>query len=81
MISKCWKLKQLEYKIRYKCVGKVIHSELCKRLIFEHPDKWYMHKKEFFLENEGLKSTEFAYGSPNAGQKTRSSFNEEKKVT
>ena len=36
-------------------VGKVIHQELCKRLKFDHADKWFMHKPEFVQENEMLK--------------------------
>ena len=33
-------------------VGKVIHWELCKRLEFDPPTKWYMHKPESVQENE-----------------------------
>ena len=39
---KCW----------HDWVVKVIHWDLCKRLIFDHTDKWYMHKSETFLENK-----------------------------
>ena len=31
-VSKCSKLAQKEYRTRYDWVGKVIHSELCKKL-------------------------------------------------
>ena len=41
-----------EYRTRHDWVGKVIHCELCKRLYFDHVDKWYMHKLESFLGNE-----------------------------
>ena len=30
-------------------MGKGIQWELCKRLKFDHIDKWYMHKPEYFL--------------------------------
>ena len=33
-INKCNKLARREYQTTYDCVGKVIHWELCKRLIF-----------------------------------------------
>ena len=42
-ISKCNKLVQKEYKIRHKCVGKVIHWKLCKKSKFDHTKKWQMH--------------------------------------
>ena len=45
------KLSQEEYKTRHDWVGKVIHWELCKRLKFDHPDKFYIRKPEFVLEN------------------------------
>ena len=32
--------------------GRVIHWELCKWLIFDHSDKWNMHKLEYIRENE-----------------------------
>ena len=37
-------------------MGKVIHWELCKKLKFDHKNKWYMHNKESVLENETLKT-------------------------
>ena len=52
MISKCHKLPEEQYKTRRDGVGKVIHRELCKRLKFDHTNKWYMHKPESVLENE-----------------------------
>ena len=36
--------------------GKVIHWELCKKLKFDHPCKWYMHNPEYILENETHKT-------------------------
>ena len=33
-------------------MGKLIHWELCKRLTFDHTDKWYIHKPESVLEND-----------------------------
>ena len=36
---------------RHDWMGKVIHLQLCKRLRFDHTDRWYMHKPESVLEN------------------------------
>ena len=33
-------------------VGKVILWELCKKLKFEHTNKWYMHNPEIVLESD-----------------------------
>ena len=52
IISKCSKLTQKEYKTSHDWVGKVIHWELCKKLVFDHTTKWYMQKSESVLENE-----------------------------
>ena len=46
------KLAQREYKTRNDGEGKTIHWELCKRLKFDHTNKWYLHKPESVLENE-----------------------------
>ena len=35
--------------------GKVIHKELCKKLKFDHTNKWYMHNQESVLKNETYK--------------------------
>ena len=43
IISECSKLAQKEYKTRHDWVGKVIHSEMCKKSKFDHTNKWYMH--------------------------------------
>ena len=43
-ISEYSKLAQKEYKTRYDWVGKVIYWELCKRLKFNHNNKWYIHR-------------------------------------
>ena len=51
-MSECSKLAQKKYKTRYNWVGKMIHCELCKKLKFDHTNKWYMHKLEYVLENE-----------------------------
>ena len=55
ILSKCSKLAQKEYKTRHDWVGKVIHWELCKKLKFDHMNKWYMHNPEPVLENETYK--------------------------
>ena len=54
-ISKCNKLVQREYKIRYNWVGKVDLLGLCKKLKFEYTTKWYIHKPESIMENEERK--------------------------
>ena len=33
-------------------MGKVTHGELCKKLKFDHTNKWYMHNPESVLEYE-----------------------------
>ena len=52
IISKCSKLAQKEYKTRHDWVGKRIYWELCKKLKFDHSNKWYMHNPESGLEKE-----------------------------
>ena len=52
IISECNKLTQKEYKTRHDCMGKVIHWELCKKLTFNHMNKWYMHNPESVLNND-----------------------------
>ena len=51
IISECSKLAQKEYKVRHDWVGKVIHWEMCKKLKFDHTNKWYMHNPAPVLEN------------------------------
>ena len=52
IISECIKLAQKEYKTRHDWEDKVIHWELCKKLKFDHPNKWYMRNPESILKNE-----------------------------
>ena len=52
IISEWSKLAQKEYKTRHDWVGKVIHWELCKKFIFDHTNKWYMHNPASLLEND-----------------------------
>ena len=52
IISECSRLAQKEYKTRHDWVGKVIHWELCKKLKFDHMNKWYMYNSKSVLENE-----------------------------
>ena len=40
---------------RHDWVGKVIHWEMCKKMKFDHPTKWYIYKQESVLENETYK--------------------------
>ena len=52
IISECSKLAQKEYKTRHDWVGKVIIWEVCKKLKFDHTNKWYMHNPAPVLEND-----------------------------
>ena len=52
IISECSKLAQKEYKTWHDWVGKVIHWEVCKKLKYDHTNKWNMHNPESVLENE-----------------------------
>ena len=54
IISKFSKLAKKEYKTKHYWVGKVINWKLCKRLKFNHANKWYMYKPESVLEKETL---------------------------
>ena len=55
IISECSKLAQKVYETRHDWVGKDIHWELCKKLKFDHSNKWYMHIPESVKENETQK--------------------------
>ena len=55
IISECSILVQKEYKTRHEWVGKVIHWEMCKKLKFDHTNKWYMHNPVSVLENDAYK--------------------------
>ena len=46
------KLAKKEYKTRHDWVRKMIRWELCKRLKFDHINKWYMLKPESVQEKE-----------------------------
>ena len=52
IVSEYSKLALKEYKTRLDWAGKVIHKELCKKLKFDHTNKWYMHNSHSVLENE-----------------------------
>ena len=52
IISKCNKLAQKEYNTRHYSVGKVIHWEMCKKLKFDHTNKWYMHNSASVQEKD-----------------------------
>ena len=51
IISECSKLAQKEYESRNDWAGKVFNSALCKKLEFDHIDKWYIQKPEYLQEN------------------------------
>ena len=52
ILSECSKLTQKEHKTRLDWVGNVIHWELCKKLIFDHGNKWCMHNPASVLVND-----------------------------
>ena len=52
IISKCSKLAQKENKTRHNWVGKVIHREMCKKMKFDHTNKWYIYNPASLLEND-----------------------------
>ena len=62
-------------------MGKVIHWELCKKLKFDHRNKWYLCNLESVLENETHKFLEFwdKNWSPNLSQMTKPSDSQKKK--
>ena len=43
--------KRMQKNLR-NWVGMIIHEEFCKKLIFDHITKWYMHKAESVQEIE-----------------------------
>ena len=49
IISECSKLVKKEYKTTYDCEEV---DPLCKKIKFDHTNKWYMHSLEYVLENE-----------------------------
>ena len=55
IISECSKLAQMEYKVRYDWVGKMILCEMCRKFQFDHTNKWYMHNPAPVLENDSHK--------------------------
>ena len=50
-ISERSKLAQKEYKTRHGWVKLVIYRELCKKLKFDHMNKWNMHNMKSIPEN------------------------------
>ena len=77
--SECRKLAQKEYKARHDWVGKVIHWEMCKKLKFDHANKWYIHNQAPVLQNDTHKLLWYTNGSPNLGQKARPYNNQQQK--
>ena len=52
IVNECSKLAHRENKTWHDLVGKVIHGEICKKLKFDHTNKWYMHNPAPVLEND-----------------------------
>ena len=61
--NECSKVAQKEYKTRHDWVAKVIHWEMCKKLKFDHTNKWYMHNPVSVLENDTYKLLWNSYGT------------------
>ena len=55
IMSEFQKLAQKECETRYHYLEKLIHWELCKKLKFDHTNKWEINKPESVLENETRK--------------------------
>ena len=55
IISECSKSVQKEYKTRQDWDRKVIYWEMCKKLKFDHTNKWYIHNPASVIENGTLK--------------------------
>ena len=80
--SECRKLVQKVYKTRHDWVEKVIHWELCKKLKFDHTNKWHIHNPESIMENKTQKLLGGfldSNGSPNLSQMTRSRDSQQQK--
>ena len=62
-------------------MGEVIHWELCKKLKFDFPNKWFMHNPESDLEINTQTPVEFweTNGSLNLGQ-TIGPYNNQQKT-
>ena len=52
VISEYSEVAQKEYKTWLDWVGKVINRELCKKLKYDHKNKWYVHDLESLPENK-----------------------------
>ena len=81
IISECSKLAPKAYKTRHDWEGKVIHWEMCKKLKFDHTNKWYMHNPGSVLENDTQTPMRLwhTHGLPNLGQNTKPYNNQQKK--
>ena len=71
-----------EYKTKHNWVGKVIYWELCKKLKFNHTNKWYLHNLGSVPENETHSSLGFwdTNKSLNLSQTARPSDRKKKKL-
>ena len=45
-------MQQISTKTRHDRVGKVIHWEMCKKMKFDHTNKWYVHNTISVLKND-----------------------------
>ena len=55
IISEFSKLAQKEYKTRHDWVSKMILWEMCKKIKFDHTNKWYVHNPVSVLEKDTYK--------------------------
>ena len=78
-ISECSKLAKKYCATRHDRVGKVIYSELCKKLKSDHTNKWYYIPK--ICPGEWNAQTSLGFwdtsGPPNLRQTTRPSNNQQ----
>ena len=52
------KRSKLAQETRHEWVSRVIHREMCKKMKFDHTNKWYMHNPASVLENDTHKLLE-----------------------
>ena len=52
ILSECSELAQNVYKSKHAWLGKVIHWELCMKLMFDPVNKYHMHNPESLQETE-----------------------------
>ena len=54
-MCECPMLAQREYKRKHDWVGRKIHWEVCRKMVFDVNEKWYKHEPEKVVENDSWK--------------------------